>query len=175
LYYNLVLGEFKSWDSLLSNRHETKDIINPAENNKVITKDAPNTVPDQIMVHGTLTPSGAPITIHYRGGKPFPGTPGIEWRIQGDKGEIHLTSASWSLNVGPPDTKIELFDAEAGEVEVIVPERDRWDELPVPAQNIARMYEAFRKGEWFPNFEWAVRRHAMIEEMWRRYDASQTT
>ena len=172
-----MLGEFQSWDSLLSNRHATKDIINPAENNKVITKSAPNTVPDQIMLHGTVPPSGAPVTIHYRGGKPFPGTPGIEWRIQGDIGEIRLTSPSWSLNIGRPDTKIELFDVETGEVEVevVVPERDQWDELPVPAQNIARMYEAFRKGEWFPDFEWAVRRHAMIEEMWRRYDVSQRT
>jgi hypothetical protein len=77
-----VLGEFKSWDSLLSNRHETKNIINPADNNKIITKSAPNTVPDQIMVHDMLSPSGAPVTIHYRGGKPFLGTPGIEemWR-----------------------------------------------------------------------------------------------
>jgi len=173
-----VLGEFNTWDSLMANRHPTKDIINPASNNAIITKAAPNTVPDQIMLHGTLSPSNAPITIHYRGGKPFPNTPNIEWRIQGDKGEIRLTSSSWSLNVGRPDTTVELFDQakgeEKGEVEVVVMERDEWESLPMPARNIARMYEAFRKGEWVPDFEWAVGRHGMIEEMWRRYDASQS-
>ena len=52
-----------------------------------------------------------------------------------------------------------------------MPERDQWDELPVPAQSITRMYEAFRKeGERVPDFEWAVKRHEMIEEMWRGYD-----
>jgi predicted dehydrogenase len=167
----LVLGEFKTWDSLMVNRHPTKDIINPASNNAIITKAAPNTVPDQILLHG-LTPSGAPISIHYRGGPPFPGTPGIDWRIQGDKGEIRLTSSSWSLNVGRPDTKIELFES-GGQVEVAVPERDQWDELPVPAHNIARMYETFRKGEWVPDFGWAVGRHEMLEEMWRRFDEGQ--
>jgi hypothetical protein len=135
----------------MSNRHNFKDIINPAENNKVITKNAPNTVPDQIMLQGIASPSGAPVAIHLRGGSPFPGTPEIEWRIQGDEGELRLTSPSHFLNIGHPETKVELFDAGTGRVEVLEPEKDQWDELPVQAHNIARMYEAFRKGEWYPD------------------------
>ena len=167
------MGEFKTWDSLLSNRHGFKDIIDPANNNEVIVKNAPNTVPDQIMLHGLVTPSNAPVSVHFRGGTPFPGTPNIDWRVQGEKGELRLTSSSWSLNVGRPDTKVEWYDAEKGTVEQLLSDRDEWDDLPVPAHNIARQYEAYRKGEWYPDFERAVKRHEMLEEIWKRYDRVQ--
>jgi hypothetical protein len=74
------------------------------------------------------------------------------------------------LNFGRPDTKVELFDGEKGSVEEVVMERDEWDKLLAFAHNIARMYEAFRKRERLPGFRWTVKRHEMIEEMWRRYD-----
>jgi predicted dehydrogenase len=154
-------------------RNEKKDIVDPSQDNKVITKDATNTVPDQILLQGTVEQDNAPVSIHYRGGPPFPGTPNMQWWIQGSKGEIHLTSSSWSLNVGREDTKIEVFDRATGKVTEVKPERDEWDELPVPAHNIARLYEAIRKGEWVPDFEWAVKRHEILEEMWRRFDESQ--
>jgi predicted dehydrogenase len=156
-------------------RNEKKDIINPSQENKVVVKDAQNTVPDQILLQGTVGQDDAPVSIHYRGGSPFPGTSNMQWSIQGSKGEIHLTSSSWSLNVGREDTKIEVFDRTTGKLEEVKPERDEWDELPVPAQNISRLYEAFRKGEWVPDFEWAVKRHEMLEEMWNRFDKSQNS
>jgi len=167
-----VLGEFSSFGSLMAIRNEKKDIIDPSHGNKIVVKDAENTVPDQILLQGVVD-SGAPISIHYRGGPTFPGTPNMQWWIQGSKGELHLKSSSWSLNVGREDTKVELFDKETGMVEEVKVERDEWDELPVPAQNIARLYEAFRKGEWVPGFERAVERHEMLEEMWRRFDKRQ--
>lgn len=153
-------------------RNSRKDIIDPAEGNKVVVEAAPNSVPDQILLQGTVA-SGAAVSIHYRGGPPFPGTPNMQWWIQGSKGEIRLMSSSWSLNVGREDTKVELLDKETAKVEEVRPEKDQWDELPIPAQNIARVYEAYRKGEWVPDFELGVRRHEMLEEMWRRFDESQ--
>ncbi|KAE9362953.1 oxidoreductase family protein-like protein [Stipitochalara longipes BDJ] len=167
-----VLGEFKTWNSLMAIRNSKKDIIDPANGNKVITKDAPNTVPDQILLQGTVS-SGAAVSIHYRGGSPFPGTPSIQWWIQGSKGEIRLTSSSATLNVGRDDTKIEWFDKERGTVVEVKGDKDEWDELPGPARNIARVYEAYRKGEWVPDFEWAVKRHMILEEMWKRFDEGQ--
>lgn len=167
-----ALGEFRSWDSSLSIRYKTKDIVFPAENNRVIIPNAPNTVPDRILFNGIVSPSLAPVTINYRGGSTFPGTPALDWRIQCENGEVRVTSSSWSLNVGRPDTKIELWDGEKVAVEEVQVEADEWDELPVQAGNIARMYEAFRKGKWVPDFGWAVKRHEVLEEMWKRYDAS---
>lgn len=156
----------------MSNGYPTKNIVDPASGNKVIVKNAPNSVPDQIMFHGVVTPSNTPVTMHFRGGEPFPGTPNMDWRILGTKGEIRLTGPSDSLNVGRVDTKVELFDAQTGKIEVVVPEQSPLDELPLLAHNIARMYEAYLKGEWYPDFEWAVKRHEMIERMWEQYDSA---
>jgi predicted dehydrogenase len=154
----------------MSNGCPTKNIIDPARNNEVVVKDAPNTVPDQIMFHGLTTPSNTPVTIHFKGGESFPGTPNMDWRILGTNGEIRLTGPSESLNVGRKDTKVELYDVGSGKIEILVGDPSPLDELPFMAHNIARQYEAFRKGEWYPDFEWAVRRHEIIDEMWKQYD-----
>lgn len=105
-----VLGEFKSYNSVLAISNHTVDIVDPAANNKLISGGVPNTVPDQIMIHGTVAPSNAIVTFQWRAAKPLPGAPSTEWRVLGDKGELRLTSSSWSLNVGDPTVKLELSD-----------------------------------------------------------------
>ena len=122
----VVLGEFETWESLMAIRNEENDVIDPANGNKVITKDATNSVPDQILLQGTV-PSGAAVSLHYRGGLPFPKTPNMQWWIQGSKVELHLTSSSSSLNVGRDDTKVEWFDRERGTVVEVKTDRDQWD------------------------------------------------
>jgi predicted dehydrogenase len=167
-----VLGEFKSYDSLLAISHRTVDIVDPAAKNKVISEGVRNTVPDQIMIHGTVAPSNAIVAFQWRAARPFPGAPSTEWRVLGDKGELRLTSSSWSLNVGNPEVKLELFDTSTGVLESIISDKDQWDSLPNPARNIARLYEAYRLKEWYPDFEWAVKRHETIDQLWQRFDAS---
>ncbi|KAG4438429.1 hypothetical protein IFR05_006082 [Cadophora sp. M221] len=148
-------------------------------NSTIIQASAPNNVPDQQFFQG-ITTSNIPFSMHRRGGAPFPGTPAVEWRIQGEKGEIRLTSTDYFIHMGHPEpsTKIELFVEGEGVSEVhwddgeIDGRRDEVTEmgLPVIARGIARLYEANRKGEWVPDWEWAVRRHEVVEEMWRKYD-----
>ncbi|KAL1851205.1 transcription regulator gal80 [Paecilomyces lecythidis] len=162
-----VLGEFKSFNSLLAISRPTKDIVDRAAGNKIIEANVPNTVPDQISVQGTVSPSGALATINLYGGKEIPGTPQLDWRIQGETGWLRVTSSNCAINVGSPDLKLEVFNGETGEVVAL--DRDELDELPLPAQNTARLYEAYRKNEWYPTFEWAVKRHETIEEMWKRF------
>lgn len=101
----------------------------------------------------------------------MPGTPALEWRIQGALGELRLLSPSSALNVGHPGTKIEFFDAGSGEVSVVEAEKDEMDELPVRARNIGRLYKAYWMGEWVSDMEWVIKRHEMLGEMWRRFDA----
>ncbi|KAG9239131.1 putative dehydrogenase [Amylocarpus encephaloides] len=165
-----ALGEFKCSDSLLSNRHPTKNIIDPAKDNQIVYKDVPNNVPDQIMMQGIVSPLNVPVSIHYRVGQPFPGTPQLDWRVQGDLGELRITMSTFFLMLGSPDEKLEYYNKQTGEIEILEPEKDEWDELPIPARNIARLYEAFRKDEWHPDFDWAVKRHEMLDEIWRKYD-----
>ncbi|CZR67528.1 related to transcription co-repressor GAL80 [Phialocephala subalpina] len=192
----VILGEFEpGWQSLMSNRHEFKDIIDPAKGGEVVEKGKRNTVPDQIMFQATTEKDDSPVSIHLRGGATFPGTPAFEWRIQGSKGELRLTSSSANLNLGRPDmkvqtwdkgtgvvgrpgTKVELWDQGTGNVEVLEPEEDEWDAneekgFVFAVGNIARLYEAYRKGEWIPDFEWGVKRHQLIEDMWQAFDEAE--
>ncbi len=49
-------------------------------------------------------------------------------------------------------------------------ERVDWEweeELPVMARNVRRLYEAFSKGEEYPDFSEAVKRHQFLEDVFR--------
>jgi predicted dehydrogenase len=139
-------------------------------NNKVIatvTKDTP----DQVLFQSTLT-NGTVLTVHLRGGKPFPGNPPALWRIYGDKGEIEVTGPKMSLNVVTDGVVIRLHDQLTDELEEVEWEKDQWDDLPIPARNIGRLYEAYRKGETegVVEFEEAVGRHNMLDDMYKAWD-----
>lgn len=56
----------------------------------------PMTSPDQVLVSGVLE-SGAPISIHYRGGMPR-GT-GLLWEINGTKGDLQVTAIGGQMQV----------------------------------------------------------------------------
>ena len=166
----IVIGEFNQWESLMSIGHPTINIVDPAKNDEVIEKDVANTVPDQIKILGTVGSSNVPVSLQWRGGRAFPGVPTAEWHIVGQKGVIRFTSSTWALNVISADRKIEVLDSATGEVEVLEVEPDEWDSLPVTARNIAKVYEAYRKGEWWPDWEWAIKRHEQLEDLWRSFD-----
>lgn len=77
------------------------------------------------------------------------------------------------MNVGYDDENILLDDLVTGELETVVVEKDEWDELPRQARNVARLYEAFRKGEsdGVATFEEAVKRHEMLDGMYEHWDS----
>jgi predicted dehydrogenase len=162
-----VLGQFKSFGSSCSIRRPFIDIVN---GDKVIEKGARNSVPDQILMYGTVEPSNAPVRISLHSGPGFPGLPRLDWRIQGEKGWLRLTSSVFFLNIGSPDMKLELFNAETGTVEEISSDVDEWEVLPLPAHNIAKLYEAYRKNEWHPTFDWALKKHELLDRMWQTFD-----
>lgn len=166
-----VLGDFKSFDSRLSIGYPTVNVIDRSDGS-VLDKGVVNTVPDHIHLQGIVT-SNAVVSYTWRGGPSFPDTPRADWRIVGTEGELRLTSPGWSLNVGQPETKLEFFDKRSGKVEIVTAEKDEWDEMPVPAQNIGRLYEAYRKGESVPDFQSAIKRHEFLEELWSRFDEEQ--
>lgn len=122
---------------------------------------------DHVMMQGTLSGTGAPVSIAVRAGKVFKGTPGLDWRIFGTKGEIRVT-APVNLSVGIPGEKIELFDHEKDTVETVETE---WPasvkDVPMMAQNPGLLYELFAKGggEGFVSFEDAVQTHRIIDAM----------
>ncbi|EON69207.1 hypothetical protein W97_08466 [Coniosporium apollinis CBS 100218] len=159
-----ALGELKSYSSIYGNQRPKVQLIDKGTGKIVetFTKDAP----DQVLVQGHLE-SGALLSFHLRGGKPFAGEPSILWRVYGEKGEIQVTGSSAMLNIGAPDTTVKIHNFESGDVETLEVGKDDFSSLPQPAQNIARCYEAFADGEKenIVDFKAAALRHALIEEM----------
>lgn len=67
--------------------------------------------PDTLFLTGTLS-TGIPLSITMRGGRPFKRTPGYDWRIYGEKGEIRISSSSTFLNTGAVKSIIEIHNFE---------------------------------------------------------------
>jgi len=164
------LGPLKQYSTFIGNQRPETRIVDRATNTVVDT--VIKTSADQILLQGTLQ-SGALLSYHLRGGKPFPSAPKFLWRIYGDKGEIELTASSAGLNVGYGDEQILVHDQATGNVEKVEVEKDEWDELGVTARNVARLYEAFRNGETdgVASFEEAVKHHELIDGMYNHWDA----
>ena len=135
-------------------------VVNPA---------ARKTAVDTIMIHGTLA-SGAVLSASIVGGPPFKGTPGLEWRILGERGEIRVTGPSTHIQLAGC-TSIDVHDLESGAVESVELCDDLAEELKGAWKgNVAREYEALAAGgsEVLCSFEGAVKRHELIEEIYRQ-------
>ncbi|KAM3540959.1 hypothetical protein MY1884_009759 [Beauveria asiatica] len=87
-------------------------------------------VPDLILVHGTLhgtetTQQGATVSLRFRAGEPFQGDDAFVWTINGEKGEIRLTSVHGPTFHTAADNKtvtLEVHDFESDQVQTI-----KWD------------------------------------------------
>ena len=162
------MGEIGSFDALLSIAQPKGEIVDSA--GKII-KTATRDTPDQIMLQGTLAGSKpVAITFFVRGGPPFKGDPALKWKILGTKGELEIINPLLlAADVIDTDAEIRLHDFATDQVTFVDWKvGDEWEEtLPVPAQNIARMYEAFANGEAkrLVTLEQAVMRHRMLDEM----------
>lgn len=164
----LVLGELSSFRSQLSIRRPQVPIIG---SDGTILETVATDVADHIMLQGILK-SGAPLSVTFRRGPPFKGTPGFIWSIHGEKGEIRITAAGPALQANDNETTITIDTFDQEELEII-----EWDQLfehlPRPARNVAAMYESFANGETkYPGFGHAVLRHRHIEEVYRSAEES---
>lgn len=121
-------------------------------------------------MHGTVEFSNAPVMINLTGGEGIPGTPNLDWRIQGETGWLRLTTSSVALNVGSSDIKLEVYKAGSEAGTMLSLERDEWSQLPIPAQNIARLYNAYHNGNWYPDWEYALQRFETVETLWEDFD-----
>lgn len=162
-YIQQVLGSnFESSGSLLANQRHFVTLVKG--DGAVISSHHPKTADDHIFVHGKLAKSGVVVSITLRGGKPFKGTPGLVWTIYGEKGEIRVTSSGPFLQIGYPDLAVSIHDFAKDEVtEVEIPED--LEALPLPARNIARVYELQAEGVVNCSFEDAVERHAFLDKV----------
>lgn len=166
------------------NQYPEVSIVEPTTNKKIAQRKSD--VPTQIVFNAVMK-SGVVLTYKLHTGANFsagakPRTdkgrlPGLDWRIFGSKGEIRITGYNmWSLNTDLENVKVEICRVDNGEVETVDIDADSFDNLPTQARNIAQLYEAFASGldkdqgkrEWYPDFEYALRRHELIEEMYTK-------
>jgi predicted dehydrogenase len=80
-----LLGEIAEVSAVLATRRKTAKALDTGET-------LPVTAPDQVLVSGVLA-SGAPLSIHFRGGQPRDGN-GLLWEINGSAGDLRLTGPS---------------------------------------------------------------------------------
>ncbi|KGQ08823.1 Galactose/lactose metabolism regulatory protein GA L80 [Beauveria bassiana D1-5] len=136
-------------------------------------------VPDLIIVNGTLngtetTQQGATVSLRFRAGEPFKGDPAFVWTINGEKGEIRLTSVNGPTFHAAADNKtvtLEVHDFETDQIEKIEWDWSGWEaELPMVARSIGTLYDRFARGlddgtDGLPSFQTALHRHQQLEEL----------
>jgi predicted dehydrogenase len=125
----------------------------------------PVSAPDQVLVSGVLA-SGAPLSIHYRGGTARDGD-GLLWEINGTEGDIRVSGPSGHTQL----VQLSLKGAQDGEkafrpLEVPASYRSGWPEDIVPG-NVARLYARMARDlrdgtRTAPSFEDAVAVHRVI-------------
>jgi predicted dehydrogenase len=124
------------------------------------TRTVQSDVPDFLAIHGKLASgsdnvvNGASLAVTFRLGPPFKGQPAFMWSINGEKGEILLTSPSgpyiFSGDSYGEHVQIQVHDHETDEVvDVQVGWADWQEELPLRARSTGEIYERFAK--WWYN------------------------
>lgn len=167
-----VLGPMKFIAPHLSLQRPNVNVLSPTgEVSRVMRSETP----DLINVHGTLpSHNNAPISIIYRAGHAFKGTPALIWSIVGEKGEIRVEGEQANLHAVSTGFKILLQSKGSDEVETVEWRNEMAERgLQGPAQNTGSLYEAFatrKEGSW-PGFEQALERHRMLEEVWGDWKA----
>ncbi|GKT40363.1 dehydrogenase aclE [Colletotrichum spaethianum] len=165
-----VLGEADIQHSRLQTQRPNIRIRDPST--QEIVETVPSNVPDLVTATATLSSDfavpDATLLLRFRRGQPFPGEPQLEWTINGEKGEIRLTSqdsAALQAFADGDGVRIQVHDFESDKVERVAWQWADWqNELPVPARCIGAGYEAFAEGEGaeVPSFDDAVKRHEQL-------------
>lgn len=153
-----------------ANTHFTRPDVKITNQDGAILETVRSEIPDLVIVHGTLATSGAPLSVTFRRGPPFPGSEAFDWAIQGEKGEIRVTRPGPSLQTWDDDSKIRVHDFATDKVEVVDWDHGKFAALPGPAKSVARLYNLFAKGDAtsYPTFEDAVVRHREMEALLNR-------
>jgi predicted dehydrogenase len=166
-----VLGDVAEVSSVLATRRTT---ALAADTGEVL----PVSAPDQVLVSGILA-SGAPISLHYRGGPSRDGN-GLFWEINGTHGDIRVTGSSGHTQM------VQLrLEGVRGEEKVFRPldvpasYQSGWPEAVEPG-NVARLYariaQDLRDGtRTAPTFDDAVAVHRIIAAIEKAADTGSRT
>jgi predicted dehydrogenase len=166
-----VLGDVAEVSAILATRRTTARAVDTGET-------LPVSAPDQVLVSGVLA-SGAPLSIHYRGGTARDGD-GFFWEINGTEGDIRISASSGHTQM----VQLSLEGARGNEkafrpLQVPASDRTGWPQDVVPG-NVARLYARMardlREGtRTAPSFEDAVAVHRLIAAIERAAESGRRT
>lgn len=154
-----ALGELQRVEATLSTQHP--DVAVKAADGSVM-KTIRRTTADHITMSGLLAGGAhSSATVHGRG--PLAGEPALLWQIEGDKGVIDVRGESAFAVSMSGGVTMKLHGFASGEVRDVHFVEDR----PGPPGNIGRLYEAFAERQEYPDWKWAVKRHAWVDALQR--------
>ncbi|MCJ1440589.1 MAG: hypothetical protein MMC23_001075 [Stictis urceolatum] len=186
-----VLGVLGEWDRGFKGRMQVQrpELGTVCKDGDVGTK--VSDVPDFLAVHGALrgkgyVRDGATLAATFRAGPPFKGEPALVWSINGEKGELMVSSESGAYLHSYEDAvrpRIRIHDHATDQVEDIEWDWAEWQkELPIRSRIVAEVYERYAKW-WengrpkdmmeetkFPTLCDAVARLRDFEELFAQYD-----
>ncbi|RVX70375.1 hypothetical protein B0A52_05874 [Exophiala mesophila] len=162
-----ALGEIETCSIVIKNTRPTVDLVDGTFTTIVEPKHQ-KTAHDHMFVNGTLE-GDVPFSFTIRGGATFKDTPGLDWRIYGTKGEIRLTTNYGVLHGAGIEVKVQVFWEGTGEVkdvDLAVGSTDAGFGLDSPADDIARLYDAFakRRTDQYLDFEGCLRWARFIQK-----------
>jgi predicted dehydrogenase len=153
-----VLGELQSVSATLS--IQQKDVAVKGKDGSTV-KTITRTAADHVTTSGLLT-SGAHSSAVVYGRGPIKGEPAMLWQIEGDKGTLEIRGDNAFAVSMSGEMKIRLQDHASGEVKDV----EFTEDQPGPPGNIGRLYEAFADGKSYPDWKWAVNRHAWVNALY---------
>jgi predicted dehydrogenase len=160
-----VLGELQQVSATLSTQHP--DVAVKSADGSTV-KTIRRTTADHVTISGLLA-SGVHSSAIVHGAGPLKGEPGLLWQIEGDKGIIDVRGESAFAVSMSGDVTIRLHEFASGEVKDVQFAEDR----PGPPGNIGRLYDAFADGRDYPDWKWAVRRHAWVDALQRSHESGE--
>lgn len=154
-----VLGPIAEVSAVIATRRTTAIVADSGER-------LPITSPDQALVAGLLA-SGAPISIHYRGGDAAGGD-GLTWEIEGTAGVLRVTGRSGHVQMVDLSLQaIRMGERSFTPVTIPIEYRSKWPDDVEPG-NVARVYAAMAQDilhgtHTAPSFDDAVKLHRLID------------
>jgi predicted dehydrogenase len=155
-----ALGELQDVSATLSIQHP--DLPIKSSDGSQVLRTIKRTAADHITMSGILA-NGAHSSAVITGGQPLLDEAALLWKIEGDKGVIEVRGKeSFALSMSL-DIKIRMQLFETGEVKEVEFKEDR----PGPPGNVGRLYDAFADGQYYPDWKWAVKRHAWVDALYK--------
>lgn len=155
-----TLGELREVSSTLSIQHP--DVPIKSSDGSKVLRTIKRTAADHITMSGVLA-NGAHSSAVITGGQPLLDEPALLWKIEGDKGVIEVRGKeSFALSMSL-DVKIRMQLFETGDVKEIEFTEDK----PGPPGNVGRLYDAFADVQYYPDWKWAVKRHAWVDALYK--------